>query len=233
MDVSFFLPFYNEEAILHKNTMLLYVELKKTTQRFELVLVDDSSTDNSGAIASALAKLPHIRYKRFSNGPSRRENLAKTFRDAKFGIVAFCDVDLSTSLKHLPRLFRNIQDGADISIGSKFMSIKPDRSIARKAYSRTYNASIRTLFSSRVRDHQCGFKAFRKDVLLRILDIMGYDSSMARGWFWDAGLLIRAQKLHYKIVEFPVEWKSGEKSTFSFKRELRMIPYILKLRGRL
>ena len=82
-------------------------------------------------------------------------------------------------------------------------------------------------------DHQCGFKAFKKSVLMDLVKSAGYDSTFKRGWFWDAEILIRARRTGYKIVEIPVTWKSGDKSSFNFKNELRMIPYMLKLRSEL
>jgi len=113
------------------------------------------------------------------------------------------------------------------------MSIRPDRGLIRAFYSRLYNSGLQLFFHTRIGDHQCGFKAFKKSVLLDLIEEMGYDFKFRRGWFWDAELLIRAQRRSYKIDEFPVKWKSGNNSTFSLRRELKMIPYIIQLKSKL
>ena len=68
---------------------------------------------------------------------------------------------------------------------------------------------------------------------MRLINEMGYDKNMVRGWFWDAELLIRAQKRNYKIVVIPVKWVCGEKSSFNLKRELKAIPYLIKLKTKI
>jgi hypothetical protein len=61
----------------------------------------------------------------------------------------------------------------------------------------------------------------------------GYDDRLERGWFWDAEILLRAQKEKMRIMEFGVDWKEGGSSSFNLKRELRIIRYMLKFRFRL
>ena len=233
MAVSFFLPFYNEARILEKNVLCIYNELLKLKKDFELVLVDDSSTDNCPKIGQKLSKKKSIRYLRFDNGPSRRENLALALKEARYEIVAFSDIDLSTDLKYLPRLINEISKGVDIATGSRYLSIKPKRGVLRAIYSTAYNSFLRFYFSSRVKDHQCGFKAFRKSALISLLEEMRYDKSFRRGWFWDAELLIRAQKNGLRVSEFPVNWKTGSSSTFEISREILTIPYIFKFKEKL
>jgi len=233
--ISFFVPIYNEERILYTHIKRLLDNIKKITHNFEMIIVDDNSSDNSPDICKKLAKkIKNIRYLRYNIGPSRRENLAKSFKKAKGDIIALIDTDLSVDPIFMGRLFKEIADGADISTGSRYLKRSyVERTITRRIISYFYNLFIRFYFKSHIHDHQCGFKAFRRDVILDLVDDMGYDSKFVRGWFWNAELLIRAQKKSYKVVEFPVRWVHGQKSEFNLKRELRMIPYLLRLRKRL
>jgi hypothetical protein len=89
------------------------------------------------------------------------------------------------------------------------------------------------LLRSRILDHQCGFKAFKRDVFHSLAVSAGYDGSHKRGWFWDAEILIRAQREGYKIREVPVRWTAAKKSSFNFTRELKVIPYMLSFRKRI
>jgi hypothetical protein len=59
------------------------------------------------------------------------------------------------------------------------------------------------MLGSKVKDHQCGFKAFKREALLQLLDEVA-----ACHWFWDTELLVRASRKGYAIKEIPVEWKS-------------------------
>ena len=62
---------------------------------------------------------------------------------------------------------------------------------------------------SRLSDHQCGFKAFRKDLILPVIKEVE-----ERGWFWDTELLVRAQRNGLEVKEIPIEWKEAPNSRF-------------------
>ena len=233
--ISLFVPVYNEEIILYKHIKRILDNIKKITDNFEVIIVDDNSSDNSPNICKKISrKIKKVRYLRYNIGPSRRENLAKSFKKARGSIIALVDTDLSVDPIYTKRLFKEIENGADISTGSRYVKgsyIK--RTISRKIISYFYNLFMQFYFNSNIHDHQCGFKAFRREVILDLISDMGYDSKFVRGWFWDTELLIRAQRKSYKVVEFPIRWVHGQKSEFNLKRELRMIPYVLRLRKKL
>ncbi|MCX5694998.1 MAG: hypothetical protein NT014_07795, partial [Candidatus Omnitrophica bacterium] len=119
-------------------------------------------------------------------------------------------------------------NGFDIVTGSRYAKgARIERKIFRFYISIIYNALIRLLFRTRIRDHMCGFKAFKKDVALKLVEEMGYDTSLRRGIFWDTELLVRAIRNNYKIKEIPIWWKERNKSALYFKREIGTLAYIL------
>ena len=230
MKLSLFVPVYNEERILAKSIRELSVQCAKMGS-YELIIIDDTSQDKTGALADALAKKDRrIRVLHYKNGPSRRENLGVSFPKAKGELVGFCDVDLAPDINRLGDMIAAIERGADIAIGSRYKGIAADREFSRLFISKVYNGVIRLMFGSRVRDHQCGLKVFRRAVALQLAAEAGYDSSFTRGWSWDAEMLIRAQRHQFKIAELPLKWVRGEKSSFNWKRELRIVKYLLRLR---
>ncbi len=231
--VSVFLPFYNEEDILETNTKKVISQLEKSKLNFEIYLVNDSSKDSSGTIAKKLTKDKRIKYLYFDNGPSRRENLALAFLKSKNPILLFMDIDLATDISYLEELISAIEKDNDVATGSRYLGIKAKREFYRKFFSTAYNLTIRILFNSKIKDHQCGFKAFKRESLFKLIKEMGYDQTFTRGWFWDAELLIRAQRKKLKIKVIPVKWICAKKSSFNFLRELKVINYMLKLRWRL
>src|SRR5262249_15599317 len=154
---------------------------------FELLICDDSSTDGTGELLDQI-KEPEIRICHYNNGPSRRENLAVTLKEGKGNILFYMDMDLSTDLDFFSTLISPVAEGkADIAVGSRYQKgANVDREFFRWFYSISYNRTIRMLLGSKMLDHQCGFKAFRRDVFLTLLEEMGYDGQFRRGWFWDA-----------------------------------------------
>lgn len=233
MNLSVFIPVLNGEDVLENNVNKVFRKVSEFEDDFEIVIVDDNSTDKTPDAAKGLLSNRKIRYVRYNSGPSRRENLADSFRSSKGDIVCYLDVDLSTDLSHLPHLVGNVKKGYDIAIGSRYKGIDPERTVGRILFSRAYNMTFQTLFGSRVQDHNCGFKAFRRDVILHLLEELGYDHQYARGWAWDAELLIRAQRKGYKIKELPVRWKRSENSSFKLLRELKIVGHVIELKKRL
>jgi hypothetical protein len=231
--LSMFLPCYNEEDRLVPNVERVYAALRERQSPFELIIVDDGSVDDTPVLGRRIAELhDEVSFVHYDNGPSRRENLGAALRSAKGAIVAFMDLDLAVDLSCLPRLIDGVHK-CDISTGSRYVGERPKRSIKRRLISSTYNGFMRWYFASQILDHQCGFKAFRREVLFSVLDKMGYDATHARSWFWDAELLIRSQHMGFSIDEFSVPWHEGGPSSFSMRRELRMVPQVLRLRSKL
>jgi glycosyltransferase AglD len=229
--LSVFVPAYDEEAVLEANVDRVIRALESID--FELFIVDDASDDRTPQIAGRLANVDsRIKCLRYENGPSRRENLAQSFKNAKGGAVAFIDADLSTSPDYLPKMAAKLSE-ADIVIGSRYLpQSKTRRKLWRLLVSRVANYSVNNLLSSRLTDHQCGLKVFRRDVILKLVDEAGYDSSMRRGFVWDTEILLRAQKHGYRILEVPVDWAESNHSSVKILRDWKMIPYMLRLRGR-
>ena len=70
------------------------------------------------------------------------------------------------------------------------------------------------MLGSKLYDHQCGFKSFKREPLLGLLDEVE-----ATHWFWDTEIMVRAHKHGYKIKEFPVEWQSGKDTKVNLAKD--------------
>ena len=100
----------------------------------------------------------------------RGKALNRAISESKGEIICYYDVDLATDMQHLPELIHAIRDGADIATGSRLMQgsdIK--RTGGREIASHSYNFLVRLFLGSRIHDHQCGFKAFNKGYIVRLL----------------------------------------------------------------
>ena len=229
-----YVPVYNEGERVIRNIGLIQDRLSRMGCDYQLIIVDDSSTDGSSKLVEELARENgRIIVKSYANGPSRRENLAQAMlSSADDDMVCFIDADLSPDLALLPELVHYVESGYDIAIASRYMGIKPKRRMMRLLTSQAYNRIIQLVFSSKIRDHQCGFKAFKGRVVKSLIREAGYDSTLFRGWFWDAEILIRAQKDNYRIMEFPSGWSEGSATSFNLRREFRIVSYMLRFRMR-
>jgi len=225
--ITLFIPAYNEETIIRKNVTFVFEYIKKNKLPIQLIILNDGSTDNTKKILNTLKKKIDITVIN-DNGPSRRENLIKQMINVKTNYVGFMDCDLATDLSDLKNLVINIKN-YDIVSGSRYLSSSTiKRSNTRKVISFLFNNSIKLLFRSKIRDHECGFKLFNTKAIKKIITYTGYgEHKKNRKMFWDTEMWIYAQNLNMKILEIPIIWHEGDKSALRFKTEIIMIPYII------
>lgn len=238
--VSLFIPIYNASRSIRRALKRSYQLLSEAGLCFEIILVDDNSTDKSYRFRRVIERTVYprgreMKYLFYNRGPSRRENLGCSLLTAQYDIICFIDVDFSCDVSYvLVGIKRLMEEGADIVVGSRYVKgAKVRRRWGRRILSFFYNAAIRLFFLSRIRDHQCGLKVFRKEALTLLLPQMGYDEKYVRGWFWDAELLIRAQRARLKVIEMPVVWNYSKTSSFSLFREQKCIQSIVNLKREL
>ncbi len=231
---SCIIPVYNEKIQLYKNVYELVRRCETLNITFEIIISDDGSTDSTPKIAEDLiSEDPRVNYIRLKTNSGRGEAVSRGFRTASGQILAFMDIDLATNLDSLPDLINIIKNGADVAVGSRWLEdAVVKRSYYRKFISFMYNYFVRLIFDSKVKDHQCGFKAFKSNVAMELLNET--EERNDRLWAWDAELLILAQKKGYNIVEFPVRWHEAKKSNFKFWKDVPTVfIYLVKLRYRL
>ena len=229
--VSLFVPVFNEEKIIDRDIKAIDYIIKHLPVEYEIFIVNDASQDKTKIIAEKIEQSNRkVTLLNYTIGPTRRENLAQSFNKASGDIIAFVDIDLLASLRFLPDLIDQIRAGYDIVSGSRYVrGSRIERKPFRLIVSILYNFWIRSVFRTNIRDHMCGFKAFKREVILRLVEEMGYDRSLKRGIFWDTELLVRAVQRGYKIKEIPIWWKERNKSALYFRREIRSLFYALRL----
>lgn len=232
VEVSVVFPAYNEVDYLEPAVEKTTQALREFTNSFELIIAEDGSTDGTAERSEELAqKYPFVKHIHGEQRLGRGIALNNAFRQSSGEVLVYMDLDIATDLKHLKSLVEAITlEGYDFATGSRLLpESKVERSLSRSVSSKSYNFLVRAMLGSKLRDHQCGFKAFKREPTLKLLDEVG-----ARHWFWDTEIFVRAARKGYKIKEIPVEWKSGRKTKVNlFKDSFNMGSQVVKLWWRL
>jgi glycosyltransferase involved in cell wall biosynthesis/putative flippase GtrA len=202
--VDIVVPVYNEAHVLPRSIERLHAYL---TDHFpfswRITIADNASTDGTWFEAMRLARdLGHVRALHLDT-KGRGYALRTAWRESDAEVVAYMDVDLSTDLDALLPLVAPLVSGhSDVAIGSRLAAgASVARRPKREFISRSYNAFLRCVFATRVRDAQCGFKAVRADVARALLP-----ATSDTGWFFDTELLLLAEHNGLRIHEVPVDW---------------------------
>jgi glycosyltransferase involved in cell wall biosynthesis len=228
VQVSVVLPAYNEVDYLQPAVEKTIQTLKEFTQSYEIIIAEDGSTDGTAEHAEELAqKIPGVRHIHREKRLGRGTALNNAFKQSSGEVLVYMDLDLATDLNYLKPLVKAISvEGYDFSTGSRMLAeSKAERTMSRGISSKTYNFLVRHLLGSKLRDHQCGFKAFKREPLMELLDEVE-----AAHWFWDTEIMVRAYRHGFRIKEIAVEWKSGKDTKVNlFKDSWNMFWQIMGL----
>jgi glycosyltransferase involved in cell wall biosynthesis len=210
VEVSIVFPAYNEADALEAAVEKVTEALSEFARSYEIIIAEDGSTDGTDKLAAALAeKYPFVKHIHREKRLGRGTALKNAFKQSSGEVLVYMDLDLATDLKYLKALVGAVEsEGYDFATGSRMLpESNVERSGTRHIASKTFNFMVRALLGSKVKDHQCGFKAFRREPLMQVLDEVG-----AGHWFWDTEILVRAYLRGYKIKEIPVSWRGGRET---------------------
>jgi glycosyltransferase involved in cell wall biosynthesis len=204
------LPAHNEADALEPAVSKISEVMDAYCGDYEIVIAEDGSTDGTDKKADELSeRLLAVRHLHAEKRLGRGKALKNAFQNSSGEILVYMDVDLATDVGQLKELIDSVEkEGYDFATGSRMLSeSNVERSGTRNIASKTYNFMVRAVLGSKVKDHQCGFKAFWREPLMQLLGEVG-----ANHWFWDTEILVRAHRRGYKIKEFPVLWKGGRET---------------------
>lgn len=208
--VDVVIPVLNEAHVLEKSVLAVSGFLEKNLPcQWNIVIVDNGSTDGTFELAQKLAK--EYEYVRFVHLDERGRGraLREAWRTSSADIVLYTDVDLSTELAALPKLVNAlVYEGYDIAVGSRLAKgAKTTRCLKREITSRVYNLFIKCILFTKFTDAQCGFKAVNRKVVTELVPRV-----KNQFWFFDTELLVLAEKQGYRIKDIPVTWIEDDDS---------------------
>ena len=164
MDLSVIIPLYNEAESLPELKAWIDRALKDFT--YELIFVDDGSTDGSWEVIQAL-KADNVRAIRFRRNYGKSAALYEGFAAAKGDIVVTLDADLQDSPEEIPEMVRMIrEEGYDVVSGWK--QHRKDNALTKNIPSKLYNWTARKVTGIKLHDMNCGLKAYKAEVVKNI-----------------------------------------------------------------
>ena len=168
MDISVIIPLYNEEESIRELYNWIERVMSKNKFSYEVVFINDGSTDSSWNIIEQLSK-EHQQVKgiKFRRNYGKSPALYCGFKEAQGDVVITMDADLQDSPDEIPELYRMIKEkGYDLVSGYKQKRYDP---ISKTLPTKLFNATARKISGIKnLHDFNCGLKAYRRDVVKNI-----------------------------------------------------------------
>ncbi|NPA32170.1 MAG: glycosyltransferase family 2 protein [Aquificae bacterium] len=212
--ISVVIPAYNEE----KNIPILYEKLKRVLdalgEDYEIIVVDDGSTDKTPEVLKELAKKdPRLKVIRFRRNYGQTAAIYAGFEHAKGDVIITMDADLQNDPEDIPRLLEKLSEGYDIVSG--WRKDRKDPFLSRKLPSKIANWVISRVTGVPLHDYGCTLKAYRSEIAKRYRlygDMHRFLPALAK-------------RFGAKITEIPVKHhpRLYGKSKYGIDRTIRVI----------
>ncbi len=229
--LSVVIPAYNEENRLGASLERMLAFFNAQPYSFEMLVVDDGSTDGTAKIVTDLAasntQLKLLRYQaNRGKGYAVRYGMLSAVGD----LVLYCDADLATPIEEIEKLITAIENGADVAIGSRDVpgsQLIKRQSAIRELGGRAINKWVQLFAVPGIHDTQCGFKLFTRAAAQSIFRRCKLDN-----FAFDVEVLYIAMKMFsLKVAEVPIRWAHQEGSKVHPLRDgWRLLISVLKIR---
>jgi glycosyltransferase involved in cell wall biosynthesis len=228
--LSIVIPAYNEQERISRTLEAVVGYLASRPYTWEVVVVDDGSTDGTSALvhraaedqeAVRLIQVPHR-----GKGWAVKHGMLGSAGEYRF----LCDADLSMPIDQVSRFLPPENGCFDVAIGSR--EVQGSRRIGEPAtrylMGRLYNMLVRAMALPRLSDTQCGFKCFRGEAARQLFPLQRF-----HGFSFDVEVLFLASRRNLRIVEVPIDWYYRSQSKVRPVRDsLAMARDILRMRWR-
>lgn len=165
MDISIVIPLKDEAESLPELTQWIKKVMESHQFSFEVIMVDDGSSDDSWKVISSISKSDNrfkgIKFKR-NYGKSAALNVA--FREAQGDVVITMDADLQDSPDEIPALFKKIKE-ENFDLVSGWKKKRYDNVLTKNIPSKFFNAVTRKMSGIQLNDFNCGLKAYKQEVV--------------------------------------------------------------------
>ncbi len=193
-DVSIIIPAYNEGDSIKRTLDQITQFLNQQTFPFEIIVVNDGSTDKTGEIVE---NYPGVNLISFDKNQGKGAAVKAGVMAAKNNYILFMDADHAIPIQYLLE-FKEID--TDIVIGSKYLNQTENYPLYRRVVGKVFSFLKYIITGLNIKDTQCGFKFFKRDVAKKL-----FGMSQITGWCFDVEILLLAKKLNYAVKEMPIK----------------------------
>jgi len=217
--VSVVIPAFDEERGIERAIAAVRDYLEPRVEALEIVVVDDGSRDATAErVAAVAAADPRVRLIRSERNYGKGHAVRDGVLASRGQVVAFMDVDLSTPVEMLDRVWPVLDAGAHVVVGSRRMAgatIEVHQSAVRELLGDVFRRTTRWLLGIPVSDLTCGFKAFTGPegrALFRGLTLWD--------WSFDVEVLVAAVGAGLVVRDVPVTWRDDPDTKVRLSRDL-------------
>jgi len=230
--LSVVVPCYNEEQRLPRTIEQIERYLDGRGTAYELILVDDGSSDGTRLVMdAAAARNPAVRVEALPVNRGKGRALAEGVKVARGTDVLVTDADLSTPIEELEHLESALAAGAGVAIASRAVKgsrVEVSQPIYRVVMGKAFNLIVQLVLLPGIWDTQCGFKLFRADVAHPVFAGLTTD-----GFGYDPEVLYLAKRRGVRIAEVPVVWRnSAPTKVMAVRSSLDMFRHVVRIRFR-
>jgi len=226
LDLSVVIPAYNEKDRLVPTIGAFAAHLANHDLAWELIVSDDGSTDSTRDLVSLLDHA-NVWFLGADANAGKGAAVRKGAVAAAGKMILFADADCSTPAAELDRLMAELEDGADVVVGSRAGEAQVEhRSPLRRLLTAGLRAIVGTFLGVPVQDTQCGFKLFTAGAARTLFGAQTVD-----GFSFDLELLYLAGRSGMRVVEVPVRWYDAPGSKVDAGKEIvRFLGSIARIR---
>jgi glycosyltransferase involved in cell wall biosynthesis len=215
--ITAFFPCYNDAGTIASVVITADRTLRELADDYEIIVGNDASTDNSAAILEELRALyPHLRVLHHARNRGYGGNLRSMFAAATKDLIFYTDGDAQYDPAELSQLYGRLAPGVDVVQGWKIERSDP---MHRKVIGRVYHHFVRWWFGLHLRDVDCDFRLFRREVL------ESFPLESNSGCI-TVEMMTRIERGGFTVVEVPVHHfhrAYGESQFFNFSRVARTL----------
>ena len=168
MNISVVIPLFNEQNSLEELTKKIAQIIDGMKLKYEILLIDDGSTDNSWIKISKICGInPNIKGIRFLKNFGKSQALSAGFKASKGDFIITMDADLQDDPNEIPELYRLVKE-EKFDLVSGWKKVRHDSYFSKNIPSKVFNWAARVTSGIKLNDFNCGIKAYKKDLINQI-----------------------------------------------------------------
>ena len=210
VDFSLILACYNEGPTFNKSVEEIVNQLKKLRIKWEVIFVEDKSTDKTKiALTEIVKNIKNSKVIYHNKNMGRGRSVSDGIRASRGKICGYLDVDCEISPSYIPLFTNEVKNGYDIVVGKRFYE-KGIKSLQRVIVSILYALIVKAVLNIPIDDTEAGYKFFNRKAITKLLPAM-----KSSGWFWDTEICARSYYKGFRVSQIPVLFvrRTEKKST--------------------